>query len=45
MPGPALLPLVTAACAILLMAPVAAQDYPTKAIRMIIPFPPGGAAM
>jgi len=44
MPGPALLPLVTAACAILLMAPVAAQDYPTKAIRMIIPFPPGGGS-
>jgi len=44
MPRPALLPRVAAAFAILLMTPVAAQDYPTKPIRMIIPFPPGGGS-
>lgn len=44
MPGPLLLPLAAAACAIALVAPVAAQDYPAKPIRMIIPFPPGGGS-
>ena len=44
MPKPALLPLMAAACAFVLTAAVAAQDYPTKPIRMIIPFPPGGGS-
>jgi tripartite-type tricarboxylate transporter receptor subunit TctC len=40
--------LVRAVCAVLclgLAAPAAAlaQDYPTKSVRMIVPFPPGGA--
>lgn len=30
--------------AILAMRPAAAQDYPTRAIRMVVPFPPGGAS-
>ena len=38
------LPLATAALFLALTAPVAAQDYPTKPIRMIIPFPPGGGS-
>jgi tripartite-type tricarboxylate transporter receptor subunit TctC len=39
-----LLPLMAAAFASVLAAPVTAQDYPAKAIRMIIPFPPGGGS-
>jgi tripartite-type tricarboxylate transporter receptor subunit TctC len=31
-------------CALALAASVAAQDYPTKPVRMIIPFPPGGGS-
>ena len=44
MTRPALLPLMAAAFASILAAPVVAQDYPTKPIRMIIPFPPGGGS-
>src|SRR5947207_4725124 len=34
-------PLAALAC-LLAPVPVAAQPYPTRAIRMIVPFPPGG---
>lgn len=44
MPKPALLTFMAAVCAFVLTAAVAAQDYPTKPIRMIIPFPPGGGS-
>jgi tripartite-type tricarboxylate transporter receptor subunit TctC len=43
MPSPVLL-LLAAACAFVLTAPAAAQDYPAKPVRMIIPFPPGGGS-
>jgi len=36
--------LAAAACSLILTASVAAQDYPAKPIRMIIPFPPGGGS-
>jgi tripartite-type tricarboxylate transporter receptor subunit TctC len=36
--------LVAAACALVLTGSAAAQDYPTKPVRMIIPFPPGGGS-
>ena len=38
------LPLAIAAFVLGLTAIAAAQDYPTKPIRMIIPFPPGGGS-
>lgn len=33
-----------AACLLAFVAGVAAQDYPVKAVRVIVPFPPGGGS-
>jgi len=44
MPKIASLQLTIAAFFLALTAPLAAQTYPTKPIRMIIPFPPGGGS-
>lgn len=44
MPGDAFRSLVTAALFFAFTAFAAAQDFPAKPIRMIIPFPPGGGS-
>ncbi|MBX9773071.1 MAG: tripartite tricarboxylate transporter substrate binding protein [Xanthobacteraceae bacterium] len=44
MPRFVLLPLKAAAVLVALSTVAAAQDYPVKPIRMIIPFPPGGGS-
>lgn len=38
------LPLAAATCVVALTTAVAAQEYPIKPVRMIIPFPPGGGS-
>lgn len=44
MPRTASFPAIVVSFLLALGAPVAAQVYPTKPIRMIIPFPPGGGS-
>ncbi len=44
MPRLSSLPLVAAAFLLAFSSMAVAQDYPTKPIRMIIPFPPGGGS-
>ena len=44
MPHFALLPLKIVALLVAFATTVAAQDFPAKPIRMIIPFPPGGGS-